>query len=53
MDLAHDLFRVTIAPDGPDNAAMITAVDGTGFTATVFDGEFHVDRETATAPTHR
>jgi len=34
MDLINDLFRVTVAPEGPDDEAVIATIDGTGFTAT-------------------
>ncbi len=30
MDLVNDLFRVTVARDGPDDAAVIATINGTG-----------------------
>ena len=41
MDLVNDRFRVTVAPEGPDEKAVIATIDGTGFTATAFPGAFH------------
>ncbi len=50
LDLSNDLFRVTIAREGPDDVNVIATIDATGFTATTFSGKFYVHHGDQPAP---